>query len=87
MFGMELGWWFGYLLWSFDVLGGMQFSEGLSDVYFICLMLKDKLGKIVLENNYWCGNDCLDFMVLNILLKVELKIFFKLICKNGEVEI
>ena len=28
MFGTELGWWFGYSLWSFDVLGGTQPSEG-----------------------------------------------------------
>ena len=26
MFGIELGWWFGYSLWSFDVLGGTPVS-------------------------------------------------------------
>ncbi len=45
MFGTELGWWFGYSLWSFDVLGGTQLSEGLSDVHFIRLTLKDKSGR------------------------------------------
>ena len=71
MFGIELGWWFGYSLWSFDVLGGTQPSEGLSDVHFIRLTLKDKSGKIVSENNYWRGNDRLDFTALNTLPKAE----------------
>ncbi len=35
MFGIELGWWFGYSLWSFVVLGGTQPSEGLSDVHIL----------------------------------------------------
>ena len=87
MFGTELGWWFGYSLWSFDVLGGTQPSEGLSDVHFIRLTLKDKSGKIVSENNYWRGNDRLDFTALNTLPKAELKTSSKLIRKNGEAEI
>ncbi|MEQ2602434.1 glycoside hydrolase family 2 protein, partial [Phocaeicola vulgatus] len=87
MFGIELGWWFGYSLWSFDVLGGTQPSEGLSDVHFIRLTLKDKSGKIVSENNYWRGNDRLDFTALNTLPKAELKTSSKLIRKNGEAEI
>ena len=52
-----------------DVLGGTQPSEGLSDVHFIRLTLKDKSGKIVSENNYWRGNDRLDFTALNTLPK------------------
>ena len=87
MFGTELGWWFGYSLWSFDVLGGTQPSEGLNDVHFIRLTLKDKSGKIVSENNYWRGNDRLDFTALNTLPKAELKTSSKLIRKNGEAEI
>ena len=50
MFGIELGWWFGYSLRSFDVLGGTQPSEGLSDVHFIRLTLKDKSGKMCIRD-------------------------------------
>ena len=49
--------------------------------------LKDKSGKIVSENNYWRGNDRLDFTALNTLPKAELKTSSKLIRKNGEAEI
>ena len=87
MFGTELGWWFGYSLWSFDVLGGTQLSEGLSDVHFIRLTLKDKSGKVVSENNYWRGNDRLDFTALNTLPAAELKVSSKLLRKNGQAEI
>ena len=87
MFGTELGWWFGYSLWSFDVLGGTQPSEGLSDVHFIRLTLKDKSGKVVSENNYWRGNDRLDFTALNTLPAAELKVSSKLLRKNGQAEI
>jgi hypothetical protein len=59
----------------------------LSDVHFIRLTLKDKSGKIVSENNYWRGNDRLDFTALNTLPKAELKTSSKLIRKNGEAEI
>ena len=87
MFGTELGWRFGYSLWSFDVLGGTQPSEGLSDVHFIRLTLKDKSGKVVSENNYWRGNDRLDFTALNTLPAAELKVSSKLLRKNGQAEI
>lgn len=53
MLGIELGWWFGYSLWSMDVLSGTKPSEGLSDVHFLRLTLKDKDGKVISENNYW----------------------------------
>ena len=49
--------------------------------------MKDKSGKIVSENNYWRGNDRLDFTALNTLPKAELKTSSKLIRKNGEAEI
>lgn len=88
MLGTELGWWFGYSLWSFDVLGGTQPSEGLSDVHFIRLTLKDKTGKVVSENNYWRGNDRLDFTALNTLPKPDLKVVSKLLRKaDGQAEI
>ncbi|MCC8172062.1 MAG: discoidin domain-containing protein [Parabacteroides sp.] len=87
MFGTELGWWFGYSLWSFDVLGGTLPSEKLSDVHFIRLTLKDKAGKVISENNYWRGNDRLDFTALNSLPKADLKVSSKLVRKNGQAEI
>ena len=87
MFGIERGWWFGYSLWSFDVLSGTQASEGLSDVHFIRLKLKDKSGKVISENNYWRGNDRLDFTALNQLPKADLKVSSKLVKANGKAEI
>lgn len=87
MFGIELGWWFGYSLWNMDVLSGVQPSEGLSDVHFIRLKLKDKNGKVVSENNYWRGNDRKNFTVLNTLGAVKLATSSKLQKKNGQAVI
>lgn len=87
LFGIERGWWFGYSLWSFDVLGGTEPSEGLSDVHFLRLKLKDKSGKLISENNYWRGNDRLDFTALNTLDKADLKVTSKLVKVNGEAQI
>lgn len=87
MFGIERGWWFGYSLWSFDVLSGTQASEGLSDVHFIRLKLKYKNDRVISENNYWRGNDRLDFTALNNLPKADLKISSKLVKKNGAAQI
>lgn len=87
MFGTELGWWFGYSLWSFDVLGGTALSEGLDSVHFIRLLLKDRTGKVVSENTYWRGNNRLDFTALNSLSKVDLKVVSKLVRKDGLAEI
>lgn len=87
MFGIERGWWFGYSLWSMDVLSGTQASEGLSDVHFIRLKLKDKNGKLISENNYWRGNNRLDFTALNQLPKADLKVTSKMVKKNGVAEI
>ncbi len=87
MFGIERGWWFGYSLWSFDVLSGTQASEGLTDVHFIRLKLKDQSGKVISENNYWRGNDRLDFTALNQLPKANLNVSSKLVKKAGKAEI
>ena len=87
LFGIERGWWFGYSLWSFDVLGGTEPSEGLSDVHFIRLTLKDKSGKLISENNYWRGNNRLDFTALNTMEKADLKVSSKMVKKNGKAEI
>lgn len=72
MFGIELGWWYGYSLWSMDVLSGVQASEGLDDVHFIRLTLRDDNGNVIDENTYWRGNDRKDFTALNSLLPVKL---------------
>ena len=53
MLGIELGWWFGYSLWSMDVLGGSPATDGLSDVHFIRLKLRDSNGNIISENDFW----------------------------------
>lgn len=84
MFGIELGWWFGYSLWSFDVLSGTRPTEGLTDVHFIRLTLKDKSGKVLSENNYWRGNGRRDFTALNTLPEARLKVSSKLV--DGDEE-
>jgi hypothetical protein len=83
LFGIERGWWFGYSLWSMDVLGGTEPTEGLSDVHFIRLKLKDKSGNIISENNYWRGNNRLDFTALNNLPVAKPKVSSKLTYKDG----
>lgn len=87
LFGIERGWWFGYSLWSMDVLGGTEASEGLTDVHFIRLTLKDKKGNIVSENNYWRGNDRLNFTALNELPSAQLKVSSKLTKSDGKAMI
>lgn len=87
MFGFKRGWWYGYSLWSFDVLGGTGKSEGLSDVHFIRLKLTDKNGKLISENNYWRGNDRRDFTALNQLPKAELKVSSKMEQRGEKAEI
>lgn len=88
MFGTELGWWFGYSLWSFDVLSGTLPSEGLDDVHFIRLTLKDKSNRVISENNYWRGNDRQNFTALNALPKAQLNVSSRLVRKgNGQAEI
>ena len=84
MFGFERGSWYGYSLYNFDVLSGTQKSEGLSDVHFIRLSLKDASGKLVSENTYWRGSDRLDFTALNSLPKSELKTTTSVVNKNGK---
>lgn len=87
MLGIELGWWFGYSLWSMDVLSGTKPSEGLSDVHFLRLTLKDKDGKVISENNYWRGNERTNFKALNQLPGVKLNVSSKLARKDGKATI
>lgn len=74
MLGIELGWWYGYSLWSMDVYGGSLPTQGLSDVHFIRLKLRDKEGNVLSENNYWRGNDRSNFTALNSLKPVKLSL-------------
>lgn len=87
LFGFKRGWWYGYSLWSFDVLGGTGKSEGLSDVHFIRLKLTDKNGNLISENNYWRGNDRRDFTALNKLPKADLKTSSRMEQKGEKAEI
>ena len=88
MLGIELGWWYGYSLWSMDVLGGTKPSEGLSDVHFLRLTLKDKDGKVISTNSYWRGNERTNFNALEQLPGVKLDVSSKLTRNaNGEATI
>lgn len=87
MLGIKLGWWFGYSLWSMDVLGGTPASEGLTDVHFLRLTLKDANGKLISENNYWRGNDRLNFTAVNEMAPAHLKVSSKMTRKNGTATI
>ena len=61
MFGTELGWWFGYSLWSLMYWVEPQPSEGLSDVHFIRLTLKKiNQERLFLKTIIGRGNDRLD---------------------------
>jgi hypothetical protein len=82
MLGLERGSYWGYSLYNFDVYKGDVASEGLSDVHFIKLQLKDKTGKLLSDNFYWRGNKRKDYTALNTLSKVDLKVSFKTI-KDG----
>ena len=73
---------------SVDVLGGTKPSEGLSDVHFLRLTLKDKDGKIVSTNSYWRGNERTNFNALEQLPGVKLDVSSKLTRNdNGEATI
>lgn len=87
MLGTELGWWYGYSMWSFDILGRQEASKGLSDVHFIRLTLKDNSGNIISENNYWRSNNNRDFKALNGMPKANLKVTSKLVRRNGKAEV
>ncbi|ANI88333.1 beta-mannosidase [Arachidicoccus ginsenosidimutans] len=78
MLGIERATGWGYSLWSFDVYGGNEQSEGLANVHFIKLTLKDKDGKSLDENFYWRGNKNGDFTMLNQMARVKLKISSKI---------
>lgn len=85
--GIELGWWYGYSLWDFSVWGGIEPTEGLSDVHFIHLVLRDKDGQIVSENDYWRGQDRTDYSAIASLRPANLKVSHKLTRADGRATI
>lgn len=74
MLGIERGWWFGYSLYNFDVLGAENKSDGLDDTHFVRLTLRDAQGNVVSENNYLRGHDRHNFLALNSLPKADVKV-------------
>lgn len=87
LFGFERGTWYGYSLYNFDVLSGTQLSDGLDDVHFLRLTLKDESGRKISENTYWRGNVRKDYTALNSLPESKLKVSSKLNRKDGEANI
>ena len=85
--GIELGWWFGYSLWDFSVWGSVQPTEGLSDVHFIQLVLKDKMGNVVSQNQYWRGQDRTDYTAMSKMTPAKLNCNSKLTRKDGRATI
>jgi hypothetical protein len=84
MLGLERGSYWGYSLYNFEVYKGDVASEGLSDVHFIKLQLKDKTGKLLSDNFYWRGNKRKDYTALNTLPKVNLKVSYKVTKADGK---
>lgn len=74
MLGIELGWWFGYSLWSFDVLSPAAPTSGVDEVHFLRLELKDKAGKCLSQNTYWRGNKRCDYTAIERMKRVEVKV-------------
>lgn len=85
--GIELGWWYGYSLWDFSVWGGVKPTEGLSDVHFIRLVLRDKQGNIVSENSYWRGQNRTDYRAMSQMAPAKLKVNHRLTRKDGRATI
>jgi beta-galactosidase/beta-glucuronidase len=82
--GVERFSWWGYSLSDFEVYGAPAANNGLTDVHFIRLKLKDAAGKLLSENFYWRGNDSKNFTALNSLPKVKLGVTSKIITRDGK---
>jgi len=87
MQGVERGTYWGYSLRSFEVYEGNTGSEGLSDVHFIKLQLKDGNGRSVSDNFYWRGHHRKDFTALNSLPAVNPDLTYKSRRADGKVYI
>jgi hypothetical protein len=85
--GIELGWWYCYSLWDFSVWGSMQPTGGLSDVHFIQLVLNDKVGNVVSQNQYWRGQDRTDYTAMSKMTPAKLNCISKLTRKDGRATI
>ncbi|MFA5329848.1 MAG: discoidin domain-containing protein [Prolixibacteraceae bacterium] len=84
MLGVERGTSWGYSLYDFKVYGASSDNNGLSDVHFIKLQLKDRKGNVISDNRYWRGIKRNDFTALNSLPKVKLKVKSKVAWKDGK---
>lgn len=84
MLGMSRATGWGYSLWSFDVYGGDSKREGLSEVHFIRLRLKNNYGKLLSQNLYWRGNINGDFKALKALPKANLNSYTKVTHQDGK---
>lgn len=74
MLGIELGFWYGYSLWDFSAWGGVEPTEGLSDVHFIRLTLRDRQGKTLSQNTYWRGQDRTDYSAMIQMKPAQLRV-------------
>lgn len=83
--GVERGTWWGYSLWDFKVYEGNVKSDGLSDVHFIRLQLKNANNQLVSDNFYWRGNERRHFTALNNLPAVNLKTTYTVQEKDGKM--
>ena len=84
MFGVKRGTTWGFSLYDFQVYGASSDNNGLSDVHFIKLQLKDEKGKVISDNRYWRGIKNNDFTALNNLPKVKLKLKSKITRRDGK---
>ena len=87
MLGIELGFWYGYSLWDFSVWGPVERTEGLSDVHFIRLTLRDKEGRVISRNAYWRGQDRTDYSAISSMKPAQLKVRHQLIRHDGRATI
>lgn len=85
LLGIKRGSNWGYSLWDFKVYGGALNNDGLTDVHFLKLQLKDKEGRLVSENLYWRGIKSKDCTALNKLPEVKLKIKSSETRRDGKI--
>jgi hypothetical protein len=84
MQGIKRGTGWGYSLFDMKVYGADADTNGLTDVHFIKLKLKDATGKLLSENFYWRGLNMKDFTALNSLPKVTVQTSEKVTKRNGK---
>ncbi len=87
MLGIELGFWYGYSLWDFSVWGPIQPTDGLSDIHFIRLVMRDAEGHIVSQNAYWRGQNRTDYTAMSQMTPAQLKVKHQLTRKEGRATI